>query len=74
MGRARTILLGIVTVSMVWSVGPAAGQERLIKGEDGADMVLVPAGAFWMGSVAEDIRVRVEECERSALKLASLRV
>jgi formylglycine-generating enzyme required for sulfatase activity len=65
MGRARAILLGIAVASVFWSLGGAAGQERLIKGEDGADMVLVPAGAFWMGSAAADIQIRVTECQRS---------
>jgi len=65
MGRAKAILWAVVVVSLVSSVARAEGQERLIKGEDGADMVLVPAGAFWMGSAAEDIQVRVDECQRT---------
>jgi iron(II)-dependent oxidoreductase len=63
MRRAKAILWGVVLLASVWSA--AEGQERLIKGEDGADMVLVPAGAFWMGSAAPDIQVRVAECERT---------
>jgi formylglycine-generating enzyme len=65
MGRARTILLAVVAASLVCWLGSTESQERLIRGEDGADMVLVPAGAFWMGSAPEDIQARIEECERT---------
>ena len=36
----------------------------VIKSEDGAEMVLVPAGEFWMGSTAEEVAQAVAQCKR----------
>ncbi len=36
----------------------------VLRGEDGAEMVLVPAGEFWMGTSPEDVARLVEECRR----------
>jgi formylglycine-generating enzyme required for sulfatase activity len=38
------------------------GPAKVIKGEDGAEMVLVPADAFWMGSDQAEANRFVEEC------------
>ncbi len=65
MTRGRAISCAVVALAVLWAAGDAVGQERLIKGQDGADMVLVPAGAFWMGSQTEDIQLRVEDCKKS---------
>jgi formylglycine-generating enzyme required for sulfatase activity len=65
MTRTRTIARAALLLVILWAVGDAQGQQRLIKGQDGADMVLVPAGAFWMGSQTEDIQMRVDECRKS---------
>jgi formylglycine-generating enzyme required for sulfatase activity len=46
------------------TAGATSAQERLTKGADGAEMVLVPEGAFLMGSPAADIQLRVEECRQ----------
>jgi formylglycine-generating enzyme required for sulfatase activity/uncharacterized caspase-like protein len=35
---------------------------RVVQGEDGAEMVLVPAGEFWMGSTWVDIDHPIREC------------
>ena len=65
MTRARTIAYAVVILAVLGVASDALGQERLIKGQDGADMVLVPAGAFWMGSQTEDIQLRVDDCKKS---------
>jgi formylglycine-generating enzyme required for sulfatase activity len=41
-------------------LGPAIA----VKGEDGAAMVLVSAGGFWMGSDPAEVEVVKEECQR----------
>ncbi|HKP01406.1 MAG TPA: SUMF1/EgtB/PvdO family nonheme iron enzyme, partial [Nitrospiraceae bacterium] len=46
--RALGLLMAITFV--VWVAGPAQAQQKKITGEDGAPMVLVPAGEFIMGS------------------------
>ena len=46
--RALGLLMAITFV--VWVAGPAQAQQKKITGEDGAPMVLVPAGEFTMGS------------------------
>ena len=38
-----------------------------ITGKDGAEMVLVPAGEFWMGSTREEVDRAVEDCKKSGL-------
>src|SRR5262245_32768892 len=65
MTRRRAIAYATVVLAVLCAVADVGGQERLIKGQDGADMVLVPAGAFWMGSQTEDIQIRVDECKKS---------
>ncbi len=65
MRKVRAIALAMAGVILACAGSAAVGQERLIKGQDGAEMALVPAGAFWMGSQAEDIQVRVEDCKKS---------
>ena len=37
---------------------------NIIKGVDGADMVSVPAGEFWMGSSADEVKAIVDYCDR----------
>ncbi|WP_447974309.1 caspase family protein [Nitrospira sp. Kam-Ns4a] len=39
-----------------------AGRE--ITGRDGAPMVLIPAGTFWMGSTEDEVERVVDECQR----------
>lgn len=35
---------------------------KVVKGDDGADMVLVPAGEFWMGSTPEEMQQIIAHC------------
>ena len=42
----------------------ALGPQKLVKGDDGADMVLVPAGEFWMGNDAAEVDRFVEGCQK----------
>jgi len=42
-------------------IGPA----KIIKDEAGAEMVLVPAGEFWMGSTPEETDWFVDECKKT---------
>lgn len=35
---------------------------QTITGKDGASMVLIPEGTFWMGSTAEEVEAVVKEC------------
>jgi formylglycine-generating enzyme len=65
MMRVRAIAQAAVALAVLSIVGGASAQERLIKGSDGTDMMLVPAGAFWMGSVSEDIQLRVDDRKKS---------
>lgn len=39
--------------------------QTQIAGKDGAPMVLIPAGEFWMGSTAEELKEVVEKCNVS---------
>ena len=45
------------------AVGPPAIRSQRLQGEDGADMVLVPAGDFWMGSTEMEAAAAKRECE-----------
>ncbi len=51
-GQVRLCVLGLLTALtlVVWVAGLAQAQQQKITGEDGAPMVLVPAGEFTMGS------------------------
>lgn len=40
------------------------GPPKVIQGDDGADMMLVPAGEFWMGSSPATVTKLVEECQK----------
>src|SRR2546427_11661627 len=51
-------------VAAIEPLGPA----KVIKSEDGAEMVLVPAGEFWMGSSESEIERVKEECKKQAGK------
>ncbi|MBI4489943.1 MAG: SUMF1/EgtB/PvdO family nonheme iron enzyme, partial [Deltaproteobacteria bacterium] len=42
----------------------AESAPKVITGRDGAEMVLVPAGEFWMGSSGAEVERVVEECEK----------
>jgi len=41
------------------------GYPQAIRGEDGAEMVLIPAGDFWMGNTPEGLEPVREFCKRS---------
>jgi formylglycine-generating enzyme required for sulfatase activity len=56
----------ILALAVTWGATAATGQERVIKGADGAEMVLIPAGAFAMGSAPSDIARAVDECRKRA--------
>ncbi|MBI3824678.1 MAG: SUMF1/EgtB/PvdO family nonheme iron enzyme [Candidatus Rokubacteria bacterium] len=43
------------------------GPPKVIRGEDGAEMVRVPAGPFGMGSAPEEIDAAVDECLKKPL-------
>jgi formylglycine-generating enzyme required for sulfatase activity len=60
------LVLSAVFLLSATGVDPVAGQERVIKGADGAEMVLVPAGPFLMGSSAREIARGVDECRKRA--------
>jgi len=42
----------------------ALGPAKVIKGDDGAEMLLVPAGEFWMGSTPAEIERVKDECKK----------
>lgn len=46
---------------------------RMIRSDDGAEMVLVPAGEFWMGSDADEIGDLVGACKRQGRDEGSCR-
>src|SRR5262245_14218034 len=63
----RGVVLSVVFGAMGLLVaGGVAGQERTVRGADGAEMVVVLAGPFTMGSTAQDIARGVEECRKRA--------
>ena len=62
-GSMFPVFIGAVGV-LVASV--VAGQERLVRGADGAEMVVIPAGPFAMGGAAQDIARGVDECRKRA--------
>ena len=51
-GQVGLYVLGLLmaVAFVAWAAGPAQAQQQKITGEDGAPMVLVPAGEFTMGS------------------------
>jgi formylglycine-generating enzyme required for sulfatase activity len=42
----------------------ALGPAKVLRTEDGAEMVLVPAGEFWMGSSQAEVTWAVGECKK----------
>lgn len=62
----RWALGATLGLAVTWGAGAATGQERVIKGPDGAEMVLIPTGAFAMGSSPRDIARAVDECRKRA--------
>jgi formylglycine-generating enzyme len=62
----RQVLWAVFVLAVTVGAGPAMGQERVIKGPDGAEMVLIPAGSFAMGSAPSDIARAVDECRTRA--------
>ncbi len=61
-----------ITAEMVVSKAPAYEAprqlEREITGKDGAPMVLISEGSFWMGSTEDEIERVVDECTRVTKK------
>ena len=57
--QPSTVFLGITASLLLWLVSVAPGAAPVLPptvvGQDGAEMVLVPAGEFPMGSEAADI-------------------
>lgn len=43
---------------------PAQQAVTTIRGDDGAEMVLVPAGEFWMGNSPAEVARLKEECKK----------
>jgi formylglycine-generating enzyme required for sulfatase activity len=39
--------------------------DKVIKGRDGVEMVLIPAGKFWMGSAQQELDLVVAECKQA---------
>ena len=42
----------------------ALGDPQVIRGEDGAEMVLIPAGEFWMGATPESLEAVRDYCRQ----------
>jgi formylglycine-generating enzyme required for sulfatase activity len=56
-----------IVVSVPELKGPVPGRiepANVIKTEDGAEMVLVPAGEFWMGSTREEVDRLIADCRK----------
>jgi formylglycine-generating enzyme len=51
-------------LDVVIDLAPLAGLTPIIRGEDGAEMVLVPAGPFWMGTTDDEATGLVRGCVR----------
>ena len=66
MGRRGAVLSMVFGAMGIVLSGDVAGQERLVRGGDGAEMIVVPAGPFTMGSSAQDIARGVAECRKRA--------
>jgi hypothetical protein len=47
------------------------GLPAVLKGDDGAEMVLVPAGEFWMGSAPGEIGRAKDECKKAGVAEAT---
>lgn len=66
MGRGGVVVsLVLGAVSIVLS-SVVIGQERVVRGADEAEMVVIPAGPFTMGSSAQDVARGVSECRARA--------
>jgi formylglycine-generating enzyme required for sulfatase activity len=51
----------------------ALGPAPVVGGEDGAEMVLVPAGEFWMGSTPEQVAQAIDDCTKRGVAEARCR-
>ena len=69
-GRGRRVGSTFVILIAVGIVVGARreGAQRVIRGADGAEMVLVPAGEFWMGSTRGEVDRAIDECKRLGIK------
>ncbi len=63
MNKPKTLFLALLTslISLIIPLANAASLPAVIKGNDGAEMVLIPAGNFVMGSNKVDKSKRAEE-------------
>ena len=43
------------------------GPAKVVKGDDGAEMVLVPAGEFWMGNSQAEVASAIGECKKGGV-------
>jgi formylglycine-generating enzyme required for sulfatase activity len=69
-GRGRRVgsaFAALVALGIVVGARPADAQ-RVIRGNDGAEMVLVPAGEFWMGSTRGEADRAIDGCKRVGYK------
>ena len=66
MSRPGVMFAALLGAAVALSGDPAAGQQQIVRGTDGAEMVVVPAGPFRMGSSAQDIARGIAECRERA--------
>lgn len=67
-GRKAIGFLAVLAISVALiGITPA----KVVRGDDGAEMVLVPAGEFWMGSNPAEVEKAKEDCKKQGVAEAS---
>ena len=67
-------LVGLTALLVLVAAVAGAQAQRVVTSNDGAEMALVPAGAFWMGSDRAEVDRFVEVCKKAGQQEAHCKV